>query len=203
MTETHPGTEATAAGTSSPSRAFNAIGALLVLGIISLAGLLLRMPLNDFRYATALSGTPGTFSATHCHTVPAGRGTSRACTGTFVAADGGFTDRAAHLTDARIKLGKPISLQRESDGSYIRPLAAGAALDLAGAFAIVWGAAFLLVMVCVGWSSKVSVSGGLPLRLNRRPGGTVLTLLGWLYIGSGAAAVLSAAAGIVIAIAGR
>lgn len=95
---------------ASADRIFTAIGALLVLGIIAAAGLLLRMPLNDFRYATALSGMPGTFSAAQCHTVPAGRGTSLACTGTFVAADGEFTDPAAHLTDGRIKLGKPISL---------------------------------------------------------------------------------------------
>ncbi|WP_432000119.1 hypothetical protein [Streptomyces sioyaensis] len=188
---------------ASADRIFTAIGALLVIGIIAAAGLLLRMPLNDLRYATALSGTPGTFSAAHCTTVPSGRGTSLSCTGTFVATDGGFTDRAAHLIDGRITLGEPISLQRESDGSYVRPLASGAALDLAGVFAIVSGAGFLLVLVCAGWSSKVSVSGGLPLRLNRRPGGKVLPLLGWLYVGSGAAAVLSAVAGVAIAIAGH
>ncbi|BDM70783.1 hypothetical protein HEK616_42700 [Streptomyces nigrescens] len=198
-----PVTVAAKAHDSPQSRTFAAIGTLLVLGIVALAGLLLRMPLDDFRYASGASGTPGTFSATRCHTVPVGRGgSSRACTGTFAAADGGFTDHAAHLTDARIKLGRAIPLQRASDGRYVRPLASAAARDLAGVFAIVWGAGFLLVLVAVGWTG-VRLRGGLPLRSSRQPGGKLLPLLGWLYVGSGAAAVLSLVAAVVLALTGR
>ncbi|MEU9125801.1 hypothetical protein AB0C96_39340 [Streptomyces sp. NPDC048506] len=173
-----------------------------MLGIIAVAGLLLRMPLNGFRYQTGMSGMFGTFSATHCHTVPAGRCTSRACTGTFVAADRGFTDRTAHITDAHIELGKPIQLQREPDGSYIRPLASGAALDLAGVFGIVTGAAFLSVMVFVG-TSRVPVGGDAPIRSNPRSRPTVLPLLVCVLIASGAAAVLAFVVAIVIVLTGN
>ncbi|WP_158713044.1 hypothetical protein [Streptomyces sp. NRRL S-1813] len=57
------------------------------------------MPLNDLRYTTGLSGTPGTFSAEHCHAVRSGRVTSLTCTGSFVAADGRGTDHTAQLID--------------------------------------------------------------------------------------------------------
>ncbi|MFI9358027.1 hypothetical protein [Streptomyces lydicus] len=167
-----------------------AIGALLVLGVIALAGLLLRIPLNDLRYTTGLSGTPGTFSAEHCHAVRSGRVTSLTCTGTFVTADGRGTDHTAQLIDAPADHDQPITVQRKPDGSYVQPLVFRVALDLLAVFGIVAAAAMTVVIVRTG-SSTAAVSAGVPARSRPKVWGPVLYLVSLLAIGCGAAAVLS------------
>ncbi|AJT69725.1 hypothetical protein T261_8129 [Streptomyces lydicus] len=168
----------------------SAIGALLALGVTAVAGLLLRMPLNDLSYTTTLSGTPGTFSAEHCHPVPSGRVTSLTCTGTFVADDDRLTDHTARLTDAPADHDQPITVQRKPDGSYVQPRVFRVALDLIAVFGIVGAAAMAVVIVCIG-SSRVFVPAGVPARSRSKVWGPVLYLLSLLSIGCWAAAVLS------------
>ncbi|KIZ16498.1 hypothetical protein [Streptomyces natalensis] len=176
---------------------------LLLLGIVALMGLLLRWAWTDFRYATARSGTPGTFSAIHCHTIHQPRGGDvHPCTGTFVATEGGFTDHSAHLDDNPVGVGKPLRLLRESDGSYHRPLVSTAVLDVAAAFGIVWAAAVGAVMVCVG-SRRVSVGGGSPARSKPHLWASLQLWLTVVAVGSVAAGVLSLVVGIVIALTGH
>ncbi|MEU4845616.1 hypothetical protein [Streptomyces gilvosporeus] len=170
---------------------------------MALAGLLLRWALTDFRYATALSGTPGTFSAGHCHTVHQTRGGDvHPCTGTFVATEGRFTDHAAHLDDNPVGVGKPLRLLRESDGGYRRPLVSTAVLDVAAAFGIVWAAAVGAVMVCVG-SRRMSAGNGNPTRSKPQLWPSLQLWLTVVAIGSLAAGVLSLVVGVLIALTGH
>ncbi|MFJ9855162.1 hypothetical protein [Streptomyces sp. NPDC101150] len=167
-----------------------AVGALLVVGTVALTGLLLRMPLDDLSYATTMSGTPGTFSAKHCHGVRSGRVTSLTCTGTFVAEDGRLTDHSAELTDAPPDRDEPITVQRRPDGSYIQPLVFRVALDLTAVFGIVGAAAMMLVIVRA-LSSRDTVPARVPGRSRPKVRGPVPILLALLAIGCWAAAVLS------------
>ncbi|ARF53846.1 hypothetical protein [Streptomyces gilvosporeus] len=196
------GTEAAPAEPPPRNRARIALGAVLVLVILTAAGLVMRLPLDDFRYTTGLSGTPGTFTAARCHTVGSGRSSSRTCTGTYVAAHGGFTARTARMDDGGIEPGRPVRVQREADGSYVRPLTSGALEDVAGAFLITSVAAFLLLGVCVS-SPRVVVEGDAPLRANPRPWRMALSVLLTLSIGGGVAGALAFAAGFVMVLTGH
>ncbi len=142
------------------------------------------------------------FTAAQCHTVGSGRSSSRTCTGTYVAAHGGFTDRTARVDGGRIERGKPVGMQRESDGSYVRPLTSGVLEDVAGAFGIAAVAAFLLLGVCVS-SPRVVVEGDAPLRANPRRWRIALSVLLTLFIGGGVAGALAFAASFVIVLTGH
>jgi hypothetical protein len=169
-------------------------GVLAAVGVIALAGWLLTFPLGDLRYTSGVSGTPGTFTAVRCHTTGADEGSTRVCTGTFVAAEGGFTDRTAQVRDADIDVGRPATLRRRPDGGYVQASPASAGKDLAAAFGIISLAAFLLVALCVS-PPGVSAGGWKRLRANRAPWGTLLTVLVPLFGASLALAALSALIG--------
>ncbi|WP_433182419.1 hypothetical protein [Actinoallomurus sp. CA-150999] len=150
-----------------------AVGVLAAIAVLGLAGWLLTFPLDDARYSSGLSGTPGTFTAARCHT--AGSGTP-VCTGTFVPAKSGLVDRNAHVRDARIQVGRPASLRRRPDGGYVQPGPAKTGKDLATAFGIISLAAFLLVLLCAA-PKRVSAGGWKRMRKNPPPWGTLLTIV--------------------------
>ncbi|MCO5970904.1 hypothetical protein [Actinoallomurus soli] len=155
--------------------ALAAAGVLGAIGVLALAGWLVTFPLDDFRYSSGMAGTPGTFTAAQCHKTGTGKGT-RVCTGTFVAAHGGFVDPSARIRGARVDVGKPAQLRRRSDGGYVQPGPRSAGMNLAAAFGIVSLAAFLLVVLCVS-PNGVSAGGYKRLRKNPPPWGTLLSVL--------------------------
>jgi hypothetical protein len=179
-----------------------AAGVLFAIGVIALAAWLMSMVLGGFSYAVGLSGTPGTFTAAHCHTVGVGRGSTRICTGTFTSADGRVVDTRAHIKNARVYVGKPVGLRRKEDGGYTQPGWTSASMDLAVAFATIAGAAFLLVAPCV-MARRVVIEDGVPLRAHPQPWGTLLPLLVCLVAIFLPAAMLSALAGLAFAIGSR
>ncbi|MGK4582657.1 hypothetical protein [Kitasatospora sp. HPMI-4] len=173
-----------------PSRLLTAVGTLFAVGVLALAGWLVRFPADELRYTSGTSGTPGTFTAAHCHTVGAGKGRQRVCQGPFVPHDGSPTDPAAHITDARVDVGKPAELRRTDGGGYVQPGVLNAGMDLAGIFGILCGASFLLMLPAAG-PRRVKVEKGVPLRANPQPWGTLIPLLLGLFVFCGAAAMLS------------
>jgi hypothetical protein len=160
---------------------------LFAVGVLALAGWLMSFPVDGFRYTAGLSGTPGTFTAAHCHTYGSGRTSERVCTGTFTSADGRLTDTKAHISNGRIDVGKHARLRRRPDGGYVQPGLGKAILDLAAAFGIVGGAAFLLMALC---ATPGRVAPNIPLRANPRPWGTLLFLFALLGGGCLFAALL-------------
>ncbi|MFL6054226.1 MAG: hypothetical protein ACJ72W_15090 [Actinoallomurus sp.] len=162
---------------------------------------MLTFPLNDLRYTSGLSGTPGTFTAARCRTVGAGKGSTRVCTGRFVSAKSGFIDRAAHVSNARIDVGRPATLRRRPDGQYVQPSPVNAGMNLATAFGIVSLAAFLLVVICVS-PSRVSVTHGKRLRENPPPWGVLLSIFIPLFGTSLVLAGLCALAGFLLSLGG-
>ncbi|GAB3984698.1 hypothetical protein GCM10029978_095070 [Actinoallomurus acanthiterrae] len=153
-----------------------AVGVLAAIGVLGLAGWLLTSPLDDARYSSGLSGTPGTFTAERCHTTGSGNGGPPVCTGTFAPAKGGSVDRTAQVRDARIHVGTSATLRRKPDGGYVQPGPAKAGKDLATAFGIVSLAAFLLVLLCAA-PKRVSAGGWKRMRQNPPPWGTLLTIV--------------------------
>ncbi|MEV5706532.1 hypothetical protein [Actinoallomurus sp. NPDC052274] len=175
------------------------VGVLVAMGVIALAGWLLTFPLDDFRYSSGLSGTQGTFTAVRCHATGSGKDGSRVCTGTFVPAKGGSVDSSARVRDARIEVGKPVTVRRKTDGGYVRPGAANAGTNLATAFGIVALAAFLLVVLCVA-PKNIKVGGLKRLRQNPPPWGTLLSIFVPLFGASLVLAALSALLGHLLAL---
>ncbi|MCO6007488.1 hypothetical protein NE236_21145 [Actinoallomurus purpureus] len=176
-----------------------AAGVLVAIGVVVLAARLVLFPLDGFQYAAGLAGTPGRFTAARCHSVPAGYGSRRICTGTFVPAKGRPVDGAARIKDSRVGVGGSMTLRRRPDGRYVQPGPANAALDLAGVFGIVSLAALALVVLSI-MARRVRFEVGVPLRANPRPWGTLLPLLIGLCAGFAVAAVLSLLAAILLSL---
>ncbi|GAB3984679.1 hypothetical protein GCM10029978_095000 [Actinoallomurus acanthiterrae] len=174
-------------------------GVLVAIGVVVLAVWLEFFPINGFRYAAGLAGTPGTFTAAHCHTYGSGRGSRRVCTGTFTPANGGPADPAARITNARVHVGKPTTLRRKADGGYAKPGAADAVLDVAGVLGIVSLAALALLVLCV-MPRRVRVEADVPLSSNPRPWGTLIPVLLWSFAGFLAAAALCGVAAVLLAL---
>jgi hypothetical protein len=176
-----------------------AVGVLVAIGVLALAGWLLAFPLDDLRYTSGMAGTEGTFTAVRCHTTGAGEGGTRVCVGTFVPAGGGLIDRTAQIRDADVAVGRTATLRRRPDGGYVQPGPVNAGKNLATAFGIVSLAAFLLVVLCVS-PRRVSAGGWRRLRENPRPWGTLLTILVPLFGASLALAALCASVGFLLSL---
>ncbi|MCO6007490.1 hypothetical protein NE236_21155 [Actinoallomurus purpureus] len=176
-----------------------AVGVLVAMGVLGLAGWLLTFPLNDARYTSGLAGTPGTFTAARCHTTGSGKSSTRICSGTFESTKGGFIDRAAQIRNARIGVGKPATLRRRPDGGYVQPGPVNAGMNLATAFGIVSLAAFLLVVLCAS-PKQVSAGGWKRLRKNPPPWGVLLSILVPLFGASLVLAGLCALVGFLLSL---
>ncbi|MFF2807405.1 hypothetical protein ACFVT2_09495 [Streptomyces sp. NPDC058000] len=186
----------------SPSPSFTAFGLLLAAGVLALAVWLVSLVWGPFAYRAALAGTPGTLTPAHCHVTGSGKYSRRDCTGTFVALKGTFTDPSAHAYEvARIDDG-PIRLQRRSDGGYTQPLSSRAAMILGIVFAIVSGAAALLLFLCL-MPLRVSFGKGTRLSANPQPWGALLWLLSRVSAGAAAAAAACLVLMVVLPLAER
>ncbi|MFB7669653.1 hypothetical protein ACFC1R_38130 [Kitasatospora sp. NPDC056138] len=183
-----------------PSWTLTAVGALFAVGVLVLAGWLLRFPADEFRYTAGMAGTPGTFTAAHCHTVGSGKSSHRECQGRFVPHDGSPADPTAHISNARVDVGKPAELRRTDGGGYVQPGASNAAMDLAAIFGILCGAAFLLLFPVVG-PRKVQVEKGIGPRANPQPWGTLIPLVFGLFLTFLIAAGLTFTGSIVLVVA--
>ncbi|GAA2270684.1 MULTISPECIES: hypothetical protein [Kitasatospora] len=195
------GAEGVPARDPGPNWALTAVGTLFAIGVLALAGWLVRFPADEFRYTSDMAGTPGTFTAAHCHNEGAGKSRTRQCEGPFVPHNGSPTDPAAHITNARVDVGKPAELRRTDGGGYVQPGVLNAGMDLAGVFGIFCGAAFLLMFPAAG-PRRVKVETGVPLRANPQPWGTLVPLLLGLFVFFGAAAMLTLFGAVVLGVIG-
>ncbi|GAA5187401.1 hypothetical protein GCM10023322_35690 [Rugosimonospora acidiphila] len=184
-----------------PSVLRTALGVLFSIGVLALATWLISLTVGGFAYATKLAGVPGTFVATRCHTTGAGKARVRTCRGTFTSVDGGLVDHSASIDNANVDVGKPAQLRRESGGGYTQPRAATAALEVAGTFGIVAGAAVLLCVPCV-MVRRVRIGDGVPVGTNPPPWGFLLRLLPGLFAGFLVLAALSLVAALLIGVVG-
>ncbi|MFD0327991.1 hypothetical protein ACFQZC_06465 [Streptacidiphilus monticola] len=131
-----------------PSRRAGALAVLLALGTVSLAGWLAALfPGDNLRYDAGWAGKPGRFTAAHCAEQGAGKSSHRLCSGVFDSADGTVTGRQVTLDDARVDVGRPVTLRLRPDGGYAVPGWDNVLFDLGGCFALLGGAGAVVAFV--------------------------------------------------------